>query len=454
MSHTSPMVARFHESRASTYSRQLPITPVEARGSYVRDAGGRWYLDCLAGAGALALGHNHPAIDEALRRTLASGEPLLTLDFHTPTREAFVEDLLATLPPGLANDCVVHLCSPSGANAVEAALTLAEIATGGSEHVAVQGGFHGCSRTARAVSSGGNLRRQPVALPTAVHFLPYPQDYRSPFGVAGPDGVDRGIDAIDNLFGSPHSGLVAPASVLAEFVLGEGGVIPAAPAWARALRNAATDAGVPLIADEVQAGVYRTGRPWAFEHCGIEPDMIAISKGLGSGLPIAVLVVRRRFNVWGPGAFTGTFRGNALAFAAASAVLRYARREGLDTHVTAMGQRLCRGLDAVAGACDVVGDVRGIGLMVGAEIVDPFDGAPDAGPCAPSAALAERIQAECLASGLIVEIGGSHGNVVRFLPPLTISASEVDAAVDIFGTAVERVQHATFLDRVMDTETA
>ena len=222
-------------------------------------------------------------VTEAIRKTLDSGEPLLTLDFHTPVRDAFVEDLLATLPAGLANDCVVHLCSPSGANAVEAALMLAEIATGGREHVAVQGGFHGCSRAARSVSSGGDLRMQPVALSPAVHFLPYPQDYRCPFGMGGDRGVELAIKAIDNMFTNPQSGLSSPAAVLTEFVLGEGGVIPAVPAWAQALRHAASQADIPLIADEVQAGVYRTGRAWAFDRCNVEPDMIAISKGLGSG---------------------------------------------------------------------------------------------------------------------------------------------------------------------------
>ena len=272
-------VARYHESRASPYSKRLPITPVEARGSHIRDVQGRWYLDCLAGAGAVSLGWNHPVVTEAIRKTLDSGEPLLTLDFHTPVRDAFVEDLLATLPAGLANDCVVHLCSPSGANAIEAALMLAEIATGGREHVAVQGGFHGCSRAARSVSSGGDLRMQPVTLSPAVHFLPYPQDYRCPFGMGGDRSVELAIKAIDNMFTNPQSGLSSPAAVLTEFVLGEGGVIPAAPAWAQALRHAASQADIPLIADEVQAGVYRTGQAWAFDRCSVEPDVIAISKG-------------------------------------------------------------------------------------------------------------------------------------------------------------------------------
>ncbi|WP_406271397.1 diaminobutyrate--2-oxoglutarate transaminase family protein [Nocardia sp. NBC_00881] len=454
MTQTRAPITRYHESRAATYSRRLPITPVQAHGVRVRDVDGRWYLDCLAGAGAMSLGWNHPVVTEAVRSTLDSGEPLLSLDFHTPTRDAFVEDLLATLPRGLADDCVVHLCSPSGANAIEAALTVAEIATGGSEHVAVQGGFHGCSRAARSVSSGGGLRTRQVALSSAVRFLPYPQDYRCPFGVGGEEGVQRAVDAVADTFDNPHSGLVAPASVLAEFVLGEGGVVPAPRRWAQALRHAATRTGVPLIADEVQAGVYRTGRAWAFEHSDIEPDMIAMSKGLGSGIPIAVLVIRRQFDVWDPGTFTGTFRGNAMAFAAASAVLRYAAASGLADHVSAMGELLCSGLRAIEQRSGLIGDVRTAGLMAGVEIIDPDAPSDHRGVAPPSTRLAAHIQRECLRAGLIVETGGRYGNVVRFLPPLIIDAAEIATVLEIFDDVVHRVSRVRDSDRLQPTETA
>ncbi|CPY57844.1 Diaminobutyrate--2-oxoglutarate aminotransferase [Mycobacteroides abscessus] len=169
------------ESAAATYSRRLPIRPVEARGARVRADDGRWYVDCLAAAGAMSLGWNHPAVNEAVMKTVSSGEPLLSLDFHTPSRDRFVEELLSILPVRLATDASVHLCSPSGASAVEAALMLAEIATGGREHIGVQGGFHGCTRAARAASSGGGLRRQPVVLSPQASFLPVPAGVPQPF---------------------------------------------------------------------------------------------------------------------------------------------------------------------------------------------------------------------------------------------------------------------------------
>ncbi len=435
---TTQLTPMARESAAATYSRRLPIRPVEARGARVRADDGRWYVDCLAAAGAMSLGWNHPVVSEAVLKTVSSGEPLLSLDFHTPSRDRFVEELLSILPVRLAADASIHLCSPSGASAVEAALMLAEVATGGREHVGVQGGFHGCTRAARAASSGGGLRQQPVVLSPHASFLPYPQEYRSPFGVSGEQGVDLAIAAADAL-ARPHSGVTAPASLIAEFVLGEGGVIPAPPRWGQALRRTASTLGIPLIADEVQAGMYRTGPAWAFQHCGIEPDMVVISKGLGSGIPIAVLVVRKEFDVWEPGAFTGTFRGNAMAFAAASAVMRFARENGLRGQVTAHGKVFLDGLNAIASRSKLIGDVRGIGLMLGVEIVDPDLPWPhDAG--APAPQLAADIQRACLHHGLIVETGGQYGNVVRFLPPLTIEEPDIAAALNAFESAIVAVE--------------
>lgn len=435
------------ESGAVTYSRRLPIRPVEAAGSRLRDADGRWYVDCLAAAGAMSLGWNHPVVREAVAKTLESGEPWQSLDFHTPTRERFVEDLLSILPPGLARDGRVHLCSPSGASAVEAALMLSEIATGGREHIGVQGGFHGCTRAARSASSGGGLRSQPVVLAPRATFLPYPQDYRCPFGVGGDDGVELAVTAVENLT-RPHSGVTAPASVLAEFVLGEGGVIPAPYRWGKALRDTASRLDVPLIADEVQAGMFRTGPAWAFQRCDIEPDMMVISKGLGSGLPIAVLVIRERYDVWEPGAFTGTFRGNAMAFAAASAVIRFAVETHLSGRVQAMGAAFLEGLKSVAAQSEIVGDVRGVGLMLAAEIVDPM--LPrEHGAAAPDPELARQIQLACLEHGLIVETGGQYGNVVRFLPPLTIDEADMSDALNAFDSAVRLVQRQRPADNIL-----
>jgi diaminobutyrate-2-oxoglutarate transaminase len=431
------------ESNARTYALNLPLVPVEGRGAQLRDASGRWFYDCLAAAGAAALGWNHPVITEAIQTVIASGAPLLTLDFPTPFRDAFLDELLRTLPPELAVDAVVHLCGPSGANAVEAALTVAEVATGGDEHIAFEGAFHGCTRGARGVSTGGGLRRAGNVLDKRTHFLPFPQEYRCPFGVGGAQSVELASRMAENLLFGPSSPLGKPASIIAECVQGEAGSLPGAASWLRTLRECASRRGIPLIADEIQAGVYRTGAAWSFEHAGIVPDIVVASKGLGAGVPIAVIVMRGGLNVWKPGAFTGTFRGNTMAFATATAMLRFAREHDLAARVAVLGERLLAGLRRIQSTSSTIGDVRGRGLIAGVEIVDPDAPGDARGTRPPAAARARKLQQACFEEGLIVEIGGTHENVVRFLPPLTITAAEIDAITDLFARALRKTEGAT-----------
>jgi diaminobutyrate-2-oxoglutarate transaminase len=428
-----------HESGARTYSRHFALTPVEGKGVWIRDQTGRWLLDCVGGAGAAILGWSHPVVNEALQSVLSSGAPLLSLDLPTPLRDRFTDELLMSLPPDLARDAVIHLCAPSGANAIEAALAVAEIATGNSEHIGVEGGFHGCTQGARAVSSGGGLRQHLPSVYRAAHFLPLPQDYRCPFGVGGQQSVELAIRAASHLLLDPHSPVVHPASLIVECVLGEGGSIPAPCAWLRALRQFSEQAGIPMIADEVQAGMGRTGSTWSFEHSGIVPDIVAISKGLGGGVPIAVIVMKSKLNTWQPGAFTGTFRGSALAFAAGAAVLRFAREENLPHRAAVSGHRLVQALQQIQAAEPCIGEVRGLGLMVAAEIVD-LQAPPDwRGVRPPAPELARSIQRECFDRGLMVELGGVYDNVVRFLPPLIISGEEIDFVVSQFADGVRAV---------------
>ncbi len=426
------------ESNARTYPLHLPLVPVEGKGTQLRDASGRWFYDCLAGAGAAALGWNHPVVRAAIEEVLASGAPLLTLDFPTPYQDAFVAELLRSLPPELRDDGVVHLCAPSGANAIEAALTVAEIATGGDEHVALEGAFHGCTRGARGVSTGGGLRRAGNALDKRTHFLPVPQEYRCPFRVGGAESVRLATCVAENLLFSPHSPLAKPASLLVECVQGEAGSLPAPAAWLRALRDGATRRAIPLIADEIQAGVCRTGTTWSFEHSGVVPDIVVASKGLGAGVPIAVIVMRRRLNTWRPGAFTGTFRGNTMAFATATATLRFAREQNLAQQVAAVGEHLLASLRSAQRNARSIGEVRGRGLMLGVDIVDLEAPADRRGTRPPAPEQARRLQRACFEEGLIVEVGGAHGNVIRFLPPLTITVAEVDIIGELFARALRK----------------
>ncbi|MFI0235032.1 diaminobutyrate--2-oxoglutarate transaminase family protein [Streptomyces sp. NPDC016845] len=468
------------ESAARTYARALPIVPVRARGLTIEGADGRRYLDCLSGAGTLALGHNHPVVLEAIRKVLDSGAPLHTLDLATPVKDAFTTELFQTLPPALADRARIQFCGPAGTDAVEAALKLVRTATGRSGLLAFAGAYHGMTAGALEVSGGAQDVR--------VARLPYPQDYRCPFGVGGPRGAELAARWTETLLDDTKSGVPLPAGMILEPVQGEGGVIPAPDTWLRRMRALTESRGIPLIADEVQTGVGRTGAFWAVDHSGVVPDVMVLSKAIGGSLPLAVLVYRDDLDVWGPGAHAGTFRGNQLAMAAGTATLAHVRENGLAERAAVLGTRMMTQLRALAREYPCIGDVRGRGLMIGVELVDPegntspaltapadvphtgkgaadaiaaADGAgaahltgaghtddlsadpllgePATTPLPAAPALAAAVRDACLDRGLIVELGGRHSSVVRLLPPLTITDEQAAAIVDRLADALAAV---------------
>ncbi|MET9495166.1 diaminobutyrate--2-oxoglutarate transaminase family protein [Streptomyces sp. NPDC006552] len=475
------------ESAARTYARALPIVPVRARGLTIEGADGRRYLDCLSGAGTLALGHNHPVVLEAIRKVLDSGAPLHVLDLATPVKDAFTTELFRTLPPALADRARIQFCGPAGTDAVEAALKLVRTATGRPGVLAFTGAYHGM--TAGALEASGGAQDVRVAR------LPYPQDYRCPFGIGGPRGAELGARWTETLLDDTKSGVPSPAGMILEPVQGEGGVHPAPDGWLRRMRAITAARSIPLIADEVQTGVGRTGAFWAVDHSGVVPDVMVLSKAIGGSLPLAVIVYRDDLDVWGPGAHAGTFRGNQLAMAAGTATLAYVRENGLAQRAADLGARMIGQLQSLAKEFPCIGDVRGRGLIIGVELVDPegahgtnglgvhhevsgggagrvdaagsmhtdhsrsaahtADGAggtavPDFSsdpllgeplstplPAAPDLAVAVRDA--CLDRGLIVELGGRHSSVVRLLPPLTITDEQAAAIVDRLADAIAAV---------------
>ncbi|MEU6198899.1 diaminobutyrate--2-oxoglutarate transaminase family protein [Streptomyces sp. NPDC047061] len=466
------------ESRARTYARALPIVPVRARGLTIEGADGRRYLDCLSGAGTLALGHNHPVVLEAIRKVLDSGAPLSVLDLATPVKDAFVTELFRTLPPGLADRARVQFCGPAGTDAVEAAFKLVRAATGRTGILAFTGAYHGMTAGALAASGGaGDVR---------VARLPYPQDYRCPFGVGGPRGAELAARWTETVLDDPKSGIPLPAGMILEPVQGEGGVIPAPDDWLRRMRQLTADRSIPLIADEIQTGVGRTGAFWAVEHSGVTPDVMVLSKAIGGSLPLAVVVYRDDLDVWEPGAHAGTFRGNQLAMAAGTATLAHVRENALAERAGLLGSRMLTQLRRLQDDFACVGDVRGRGLMIGVELVDPegegpagpaegrakdgkeemeakeamgeagargpggavrmsgdavseWDGEARPGPRPTAPELASAVQRACLERGLIVELGGRHAGVVRLLPPLTITDEQAAAVLDRLADAVAAV---------------
>ena len=415
------------ESNARSYPRRIPLALKQGHGIYVQDTRGQLFMDCLAGAGTLALGHNHPCTVAAMRATLDSGVPLHTLDLTTPVKDLFVETLFKTLPPAFAQ-ARIQFCGPTGADAIEAAIKLAKIATGRKGVFCFSGGYHGM--THGALSLMGNLgpKQLPGSLMPDVQVLPYPYDYRCPFSLGGEAGVDAGLSYLEQLLSDPESGVPLPAAVVVEVVQGEGGVIPAPTRWLQGLRKLTQAHGVVLIIDEVQSGIGRTGRMFAFEHAEITPDVVVISKAVGGGLPLAVVVYQPELDLWKPGSHAGTFRGNQLAMAAGTAALNFIEEQGLVANAERMGDYLMTRLRQLQRDFPCIGDVRGRGLMVGIEIVSTAAG--QGRVPAGDGVLAKAIQHNCLREGVILELGGRHGAVVRFLPPLTIDVAQVDTLVE------------------------
>lgn len=422
------------ESAARTYARKFRMAVASASGITLTDVDGRVYYDCLAGAGTFPIGHNHPAVVEAVRKQLDSGLPFQTLDLTTPVKDAYTSALFDSLPPGFAKRARIQFCGPTGADANEAAMKLVRTATGRSTMLAFRGAYHGMTQATLAVSGNWGPKLNLPGINPDAQFLPYPYQYRCPFGIGGEAALTANARLIRSLLEDPESG-VLPAGMILEAVQGEGGVIPAPNGWLRDVRAIARDHKLPLIVDEVQTGWGRTGRLYAFEHSGVVPDVLVLSKAIGGGLPMSVIIYDESLDVWQPGAHAGTFRGNQLAMAAGLATLEVIRRERLAEHATAMGERLVERLRAIAADTGLIGDVRGRGLMIGAEIVDP-DGRPDAlGHPPHDGKTAAAIQQHCLKRGLVIELGGRFGSVARFLPPLIVTGEDIDAICTIFHDA-------------------
>ena len=289
---------------------------------------------------------------------------------------------------------------------------------------------------ALAVTGNTGPKDAVASLMPGVQFMPYPHEYRCPLGIGGEAGLEALAHYFTQFIEDVESGVSLPAAVILEAVQGEGGVNCAPTPWLRRIREVTQQHGILLIIDEVQAGFGRTGKMFAFEHAGIEPDIIVMSKAVGGGLPLALLGIKRQFDAWQPGAHTGTFRGNQMAMATGLATLNALQQQDLPAQAERRGQWLKMQLLQLQQRFPALGQVRGRGLMLGIEIVDERQ-APDhlnSFPGDPTLAVA--IQKQCFDQGLLLERGGRQGNVIRLLPPLIINDEQCALAIERFEKAL------------------
>lgn len=419
------------ESNARTYSRVFDKVFVSGKGSIVTDISGKKYIDCLAGAGTMALGHNDARVIRKLHENLNADCLLHALDLMTPAKNEFIQTVLSCFPNSFRNMAKIQFCGPTGADAVEAAVKLFKTATNRRSVVAFYGAYHGM--TAGALALTGNLAAKqtvPSLMPD-VHFFPFPYQFRCPYGVGGDKTVEISLHHIRQALTDPESGIAKPAAIIVEAVQGEGGCIPAPVKWLKGLRHITSQLDIPLIIDEVQTGFGRTGTMFAFESADIIPDAVLISKAVGGGLPISALIYLKGYDVWLPGAHAGTFRGNQLAMIAGIETIRIIKEENLCEKSRLKGDLALSMLQELKLRHPCIGDIRGKGLLIGLEIVDVDGKADDFGVKPGDHKRVQQIKKACFENGLIIESGGRHGSVLRFLPALNISESLLIEAIDI-----------------------
>ncbi len=424
------------ESNARSYPRKFPICIKKAKGSYIEDVEGKTYIDFLCGAGTLGLGHNDDDVNKALIELINSDAPLHTLDLTTPTKDEYVHTILSLLPGDMGKTSKIQFCTPGGTDALDAALKLCKTATGRSSVVAFMRGYHGMGHG--ALSCTGNLadKEKVASLMPDVHFFPYPYSYRCPFGLGGEAGIKAACQFFERTLKNPESGITRPAAVVIEPIQGEGGVIPAPVEFLQTVRRVTKELDIPMIVDEIQCGIGRSGKLFAFEYADIIPDVILTSKAIGGSLPMSLVIYNKKLDVWGPGTHAGTFRGNQLAMKAGTVLLNKVSKPEFLADVTRKSGIILKAYNDLKSKVKIIGDVRGKGLMIGVEFIDPNSPKDELGTQSSSGEIAAMIQKKCFEKGLIMEKGGDNGSVMRCLCALNVDDETISKALKIFEAVV------------------
>ena len=407
------------ESEVRSYSRGWPVVFDRASGSRLYGEDGRPYLDFFAGAGALNYGHNNPVLKKALIDYIERDGVTHALDMFTVAKRDLLETLDEKILQPRELDYKVIFPGPGGANAVEAALKLARKVTGRESVINFTNAFHGMTIGALSVT-GNSMKRHGAGIPL-VHATPMPYDQYF-------DGVYPDFLYFERLLDDSGSGLNEPAAVIVETVQGEGGINAAGIEWLRGLSDLCKRHNILLIVDDVQMGCGRTGPFFSFEEAGITPDIVCLSKSIsGYGLPMALTLIRPDLDVWEPGEHNGTFRGINPAFVtAAEAIRTYWSDDELEKGTRAKGERVGAALQGLADAYpEAQLTAKGRGLARGLEFQN--------------GELAGQVCAAAFERGLLMETSGPDSEVMKLLPPLTVTDAEVGEGLEIIDASVKAV---------------
>ncbi len=408
------------ESEVRGYIRSFPVVFSKAKDAVLTTEDGVEYIDFFAGAGTLNYGHNNAVFKKALLEYLAEDGVVHGLDMATTAKKAFLEafDKHILKPRGM--DYTLQFTGPTGTNAVEAALKIARQVTGRQNIVSFTHGFHGVSGGSLAVTANSKFRDAAGVALSDTSFVPYD-------GYFGPS-IDT-TEWLARMLADNSSGLDLPAAVIVETVQGEGGVNVASTRWLRKLEKICRDHDILLIVDDIQVGCGRTGTFFSFEEAGIKPDIVTLSKSLSAyGLPMSLVLMRPELDVWKPGAHSGTFRGNNMAFVTATHALEtYWSDDKLATETRRKGKFVAERLEAMARRNHEAGIVsRGRGLMQALA----FEKHPE---------LAGLVAAKVFENGLVIETSGARDEVLKLLPPLTIKDEALSEGLDIIERSIQEV---------------
>jgi len=412
-----------------SYTRGYPLVIARGTGSTVEDVDGNFFLDCAAGIAVNSTGHSHPAVVKAITDQAQKFLHMSGTDFYYEPQVRLAEELAAIVP---IQGGVRSFFGNSGTEAIEACLKLSKYATGRHNIVAFFGAFHGRTMGSLSLTASKAIQRRGFGpLLPGVYHAPYPDRYRPPLGTTADTCSAACVDFIEHQL---FANLVSPdevAAIVVEPIQGEGGYVVAPDEFLQRLRELTKKHGILLVADEVQSGMGRSGKMFAIEFTGVEPDVMAIAKGIASGLPLGVAVARAALMAWPPGAHASTFGGNPVSCAAALATIALLK-ESLVKNAAEVGAHLMAGLQDLAGKHPLIGDVRGRGLMIGVELVRDRQ--------TKERATTERDAVVTAAFNRGLLVLGAGKNAVRFSPPLVLTRAEADTAVRIFDEALTEAE--------------
>jgi 4-aminobutyrate aminotransferase / (S)-3-amino-2-methylpropionate transaminase / 5-aminovalerate transaminase len=405
----------------------VPIVVEKASGATVTDEDGREYLDCFAGISVVNAGHNNPQVIAAAKAQMDKLVHCASYIYHAKPVADLAEKIAHIAPRGLTKTFFGN----GGAEAIEGAMKLARLYSGKHEFISLHASFHG--RSWGTLSVTGNVGRKKRGGPYAagVSFAPAPYAYRSQWRNDPEEFGRHCAKAIDDVIRFTTAGDVA--AFIAEPVMGEGGIIVPPSNYFKEVKKVLDQHGILFIADEVQSGFARTGKMFAIEHYGVAPDILVTAKGIADGFPLSAFTTRPEIaDAYRPGDHLSTFGGNPVSCAASLANIDFIEKENLAARATETGKYAMAKPRKLQKQNPIIGDVRGLGLMIGVELVKDEK-------LTPGTSEAEAIRDSLLRQGVLVGVGGVYGNVIRFQPPLVITKQQIDRAIDAFATALQEV---------------